>query len=92
MEFLRDKYLSHLKNRMNNGLIKVITGIRRVGKSYLLFNLFYNYLLSINVESSHIIKIELDLRENKKYRDPDEILFFIKSLIKDDKKYYILLD
>ncbi len=77
---------------MNNGLIKVITGIRRVGKSYLLFNLFYNYLLSINVESSHIIKIELDLRENKKYRDPDEILFFIKSLIKDDKKYYILLD
>ncbi len=77
---------------MNNGMIKVITGIRRAGKSYLLFKIFYNYLLSINIDPSHIIRIELDLRENKEYRDPDKILDYIKSLILDNQKYFILLD
>lgn len=59
----RDKYLRDLINRMNNGMIKVVTGIRRSGKSYLLFKLFYEYLLSQGVLESHIIKIELDQRK-----------------------------
>lgn len=77
---------------MNNGMIKVVTGIRRSGKSYLLFKLFYEYLLSQGVLESHIIKIELDQRKNRIYRDPDIILDYIETLIEDDKQYYILLD
>lgn len=88
----RDKYLGDLINRMNNGMIKVVTGIRRSGKSYLLFKLFYEYLLSQGVLESHIIKIELDQRKNRIYRDPDVILDYIETLIEDDKQYYILLD
>ncbi|WP_278907020.1 ATP-binding protein [Faecalitalea cylindroides] len=88
----RDKYLRDLINRMNNGMIKVVTGIRRSGKSYLLFKLFYEYLLSQGVLESHIIKIELDQRKNWIYRDPDVILDYIETLIEDDKQYYILLD
>lgn len=88
----RDKYLRDLINRMNNGMIKIVTGIRRSGKSYLLFKLFYEYLLSQGVLESHIIKIELDQRKNRIYRDPDVILDYIETLIEDDKQYYILLD
>lgn len=88
----RDKYLRDLINRMNNGMIKVVAGIRRSGKSYLLFKLFYEYLLSQGVLESHIIKIELDQRKNRIYRDPDVILDYIETLIEDDKQYYILLD
>lgn len=88
----RDKYLRDLINRMNNGMIKVVTGIRKSGKSYLLFKLFYEYLLSQGVLESHIIKIELDQRKNRIYRDPDVILDYIETLIEDDKQYYILLD
>ena len=88
----RDKYLRDLINRMNNGMIKVVTGIRRSGKSYLLFKLFYEYLLSQGVLESHIIKIELDQRKNRIYRNPDVILDYIETLIEDDKQYYILLD
>lgn len=88
----RDKYLRDLINRMNNGMIKVVTGIRRSGKSYLLFKLFYEYLLSQGVLESHIIKIELDQRKNRIYRDPDVILDYIETLIENDKQYYILLD
>ncbi|WP_462245926.1 ATP-binding protein [Faecalitalea cylindroides] len=77
---------------MNNGMIKVVIGIRRSGKSYLLFKLFYEYLLSQGVLESHIIKIELDQRKNRIYRDPDVILDYIETLIDDDKQYYILLD
>nr|WP_277344925.1 ATP-binding protein [Faecalicoccus pleomorphus] len=73
-------------------MIKVVTGIRRSGKSYLLFKLFYEYLLSQGVLESHIIKIELDQRKNRIYRDPDVILDYIETLIEDDKQYYILLD
>lgn len=92
MNIARDKYLRDLINRMNNGMIKVVTGIRRSGKSYLLFKLFYEYLLSQGVLESHIIKIELDQRKNRIYRDPDVILDYIETLIEDDKQYYILLD
>ena len=92
MEIKRDKYLNNLINRMHNGMIKVVTGIRRSGKSYLLFNIFKKYLLEQGVKESHIITIELDKRSNKKYRDPDIILDYIESLIIDDEQYYIMLD
>lgn len=92
MYIKRDKYLNDIINRMHNGMIKVITGIRRSGKSYLVFKIFNDYLISQGVPENHIIKIELDDRKNKKYRDPDVILDFIESLIVDDEDYYILLD
>ncbi|MDD6169649.1 MAG: ATP-binding protein [Lachnospiraceae bacterium] len=92
MDIKRDKYLNDLINRMHNGMIKVVTGIRRCGKSYLLFTIFKKYLLQQGVSESHIIAIELDQRKNKKYRDPDTILDYIESLIEDDEKYYIMLD
>ena len=92
MEIKRDKYLNDLVNRMHNGMIKVITGIRRCGKSYLLFNIFKNYLRKQGIPETHIIEIELDQRKNKKYRDPDVILDYIESIIKDNEQYYIMLD
>lgn len=92
MEIKRDKYLNDLINRMHNGMIKVVTGIRRCGKSYLLFNIFKNFLLEQGVPASHIIMIELDQRKNKKYRDPDVILDYIESVIVDEEQYYIMLD
>ena len=92
MDIKRDKYLNDLINRMHNGMIKVVTGIRRCGKSYLLFNIFKKYLLEQGIDESHIIPIELDKRSNKKYRDPDVILDYIESVITDDGQYYIMLD
>lgn len=92
MDIKRDKYLNDLINRMHNGMIKVVTGIRRCGKSYLLFHIFKNYLLEKGIPESHMIMIELDQRKNKKYRDPDAILDYIESLISDDEPYYIILD
>lgn len=92
MEIKRDRYLNALIDRMHNGLIKVVTGIRRCGKSYLVFQIFRNYLVSNGVDASHIIAIELDERKNRQYRDPDVILDYIDSLITDKEKYYILLD
>lgn len=88
----RDRYLQALIDRMHNGMIKVVTGIRRSGKSYLVFRIFKEYLLNLGVNKNHIIEIELDRRENKKYRDPDIILEYINSLIVDNNDYYILLD
>ena len=77
---------------MHNGLIKVVTGIRRSGKSYLLFNIFKKYLIENSVPESHIISIELDQRKNREYRNPDKILDYIESMITDNEQYYILLD
>ena len=91
-EIKRDVYLNKLISRKENGLIKIITGIRRCGKSYLLDPLFKNYLLESGVKEDHIIKLELDKEENKKFRDSHEINEYIKSLIKDKNMYYILLD
>jgi predicted AAA+ superfamily ATPase len=88
----RDIYLNKLIDSMNNGLIKVITGIRRCGKSFLLFNLFDEYLRSNNISDPHIIKIALDDRTNKKLRDPDELFKHIKERILDNEIHYILLD
>ena len=92
MEIRRDIYLKKLINRMHNGMIKVVTGIRRSGKSYLLFTIFKDYLLSEGVDEDHIISIELDRLENKKYRNPYVILEQIRSQLMDSKDYYIFLD
>lgn len=92
MNIKRDKYLNDLINRMHNGMIKVVTGIRRCGKSYLIFTIFKNYLLEQGVDEKHIISIELDQRKDKKYRNPDTILDFIESCITDEGQYYVLLD
>ena len=92
MEIKRDIYLQKLINRMHNGMIKVITGIRRVGKSYLLFTLFRNYLKSQGVAADHIIAIELDTLENERYRNPHTLLEYVKSQMIDDGEYYIFLD
>ena len=91
-EIKRDIYLNKLINRKENGLIKIITGIRRCGKSYLLDPLFKSYLLESDVKEDHIIKLELDKEENDKYLDYHELNKYIKSLIKDKDMYYILLD
>ena len=88
----RDIYLERLIRREGNGLIKVITGVRRCGKSFLLFNLFYNYLLGKGVPEDHIIGVALDDRRNKRLRDPDNMLSFLESKICDNKPYYIILD
>jgi len=91
-EINRDSYLSKLISKMNNGMIKVVTGLRRSGKSYLLDPIFKNYLLNSGIREDHIIKLELDKRENKKYLDPDNLNEYIKSKIKDKDNYYIILD
>ncbi|MEI3437329.1 MAG: ATP-binding protein [Blautia sp.] len=92
MEIKRDRYLHTLISKEHNGLIKVITGMRRCGKSYLIFTLFKNYLLSEGVDEDHIIEIAFDAFENKKYRDPDVLYPHLKEQIKDDAMYYVLLD
>lgn len=88
----RDYYLKKLISREKNGLIKVVTGIRRCGKSFLLFNIFHNYLINKGITKSHIIEIALDDRTNKELRNPDNMLKYIKSQIIDDELYYIILD
>ena len=88
----RNNYLEKLKNRENNGLIKIVTGLRRAGKSYLLFNIFYNYLIQKGVDKTHIICIALDDLTNEKLRNPYNIIEFIKSKIQDNNLYYIILD
>ncbi len=92
MEIKRDVYLRKLIDRMNNGLVKVVTGIRRCGKSYLLFELFYKYLKEQGVDDKHIIRLALDDRKNKNYRNPDALYDYVSNQIVDDKQYYILLD
>lgn len=92
MEIKRDRYLDTLISKEHNGLIKVITGMRRCGKSYLLFTLFKKHLLSEGVDEDHIIEIAFDAFENKKYRDPDVLYPYLKEQIKDDAMYYVLLD
>lgn len=92
MEIKRDRYLNTLISKEHNGLIKVITGMRRCGKSYLLFAFFKEHLLSEGVDEAHIIEIAFDAFENKKFRDPDVLYPYLKEQIKDDAMYYVLLD
>ena len=92
MEIKRDSYLEQLKIRKDNGMIKIITGIRRCGKSFLLFVLFKKYLLESGVDNDHIIEIALDGIENEELRDPQKCYQYIKDTMQDDQKYYLLLD
>ena len=92
MEIKRDIYLNKLISKRNNGLIKVVTGVRRCGKSYLLFTLFKNYLLSAGIDEQHIIEIAFDAFENRQFRDPDVLYPYLKEKIQGDDMYYVLLD
>jgi predicted AAA+ superfamily ATPase len=92
MEIKRDIHLNKLIARKHNGMIKVITGVRRSGKSYLLFTLFYNYLKSEGVDDSHIIKVDLEDRRSKELRNPDSLLAFVDAKIIDKQMYYVLFD
>ena len=90
----RDSYLNHMIHHMWNGEVKVITGIRRCGKSVLLFDLFYEYLLSQEVQEDHIIKIELDQRRYYKFRNPITLCEYVEDLVsgKKDEKFYLFID
>ena len=92
MLFERKHYLNLLQNADGNGMIKVITGIRRCGKSFLLFNLFRKRLIEKGIHEDHIIQVNLEDRRNKRLRDPDVLLQHIDSMMTDTDKYYILLD
>lgn len=92
MIIVRNKYIRQLLENRHNGLVKVITGIRRCGKSFLLFNLFKQQLQKEGVDNDHIIEMAFDDFGNRKYRNPDKFYQYIKSLIKDENMYYILLD
>ena len=92
MEIRRDKYLDLLIHSCGNRLIKVITGMRRCGKSYLLFTLFKNYLIKQGVKEDHIIGVNLENRLNKSLRDPDALLQYIDSRLSSDGQYYVMLD
>ena len=88
----RNSYLQKLIEKRDNGLIKIITGIRRCGKSFLLDPLFKDYLIKEKVKEDHIIKLDLDERRNSKYLNPDMLDEYVRNLILDDNKYYLLLD
>ena len=92
MEIKRDSYLEQLKIRKDNGMIKIITGIRRCGKSFLLFVLFKKYLLESGVDHDHIIEIALDGIENEELREPKKCYQYVKDAMKDEQNYYLLLD
>lgn len=92
MEIRRDKYLDILIHSCGSGLIKVITGMRRSGKSYLLFTLFKNYLIKQGVKEDHIIGVNLENRLNKSLRDPDALLQYIDRRLSSDGQYYVMLD
>ena len=92
MEIKRDRYLNTLISKKHNGLIKVVTGMRRCGKSYLLFDLFKEHLLAEGTEASRIIEIAFDAFENSTFRDPNVLYPYLKERIQDDGMYYVLLD
>lgn len=92
MQINRQTYLNALIASKGNDMIKVVTGLRRVGKSYLLFHIFYDYLKSQGVDDAHIIRIDLEPRRNKWLRDPDALLNYIDAKLQDDGQYYVLID
>ena len=92
MEIKRDFYLNELIEGLDNGLVKIVTGIRRCGKSYLLDPIFKNYLIEKGVKEDHIIKLDLDERDNFIYHNPDELNKYVKEKIIDKDKYYVILD
>lgn len=92
MEIKRDIHLNRLIARKGNGMIKVVTGMRRCGKSYLLFTLFRRHLLESGVDDKHIVVVDLEDRRNAKLRNPDALLAYIDAQMQDDGQYYIMLD
>ena len=92
MEIKRDFYLNKLIQHKKNGMVKIVTGVRRCGKSYMLFKLFRDHLLGVGVKADHIISIALDDFGNRKLQNPDELYNYVKSKIVDNEDYYILLD
>lgn len=92
MKIKRDYYLNKLIQHKKNGLVKIVTGVRRCGKSYLLFQLFRDHLLESGIKDDHIISIALDDYGNRQLLDPDELYRYVKSRIVDDEDHYILLD
>ena len=92
MEIGRPNYLNQLISVRHNGMIKIVTGVRRSGKSYLLFHIFRDWLIAEGVDERHIIAINLEDRRNKALRNPDALLAHIDAQLKDDKMYYVLLD
>ena len=92
MEIKRNRYLQQLIESRQNGFIKVVTGIRRCGKSYLLNVLFYHYLLENGVPEDHIIRVDLEDRMNKELRNPDAMLRYVYDRIKDKALYYVIID
>ena len=92
MEIKRDRYLNQLIDSQGNGLIKTVTGIRRCGKSYLLFKLFADHLLAMGIAEDHIVRIDLENYRNRALRTPETLLQYIDSRISDDGHYFILLD
>ena len=91
-EIKREQYLNELIDRKENGLIKIVTGIRRCGKSYLLDPIFKNYLLTTGIKEDHIIKLDLEDRQNKAFLDPDVLEKYVLDKIKDKDTYYVILD
>lgn len=92
MRIKRDQYLNKIIERKQNGMIKVITGVRRCGKSYLLFELYYEYLLSIGIKEEAIIKISLDSNSFAKQRNPNELAKYVEERINSRDEFYILID
>ena len=92
MVIKRDIHLKKLIDSKHNGMIKIVTGVRRCGKSYLLFNLFCQHLKEVGITDDHIIKVDLENRRNKELRDPDALLNYIDNHMTDQQMYYILLD
>lgn len=92
MIIARNKYLKVLLDNRHNGLVKIVTGIRRSGKSFLLFNLFKRRLLEEGIDLQHIIEMQFDDFANKKYREPTVFYSFVKEQIKDGRMYYLILD
>lgn len=92
MEIKRDFYLNELIEGLDNGLVKIVTGIRRCGKSYLLDPIFKDYLIEQGVKEDHIIKLDLDERDNFIYHNPDELNKYVKDRIVDKDKYYVIID
>lgn len=92
MRIERQQYLEKLLRKKDNGRIKILTGVRRCGKSYLLFNIYKQYLQAHNVDAQHIIEMALDDIENSRYRNPFELNEYIKSKVIDDKRYYVFID
>ena len=89
---IRDNYLNKIISKKENGLIKIITGIRRCGKSFLLDPMYKDYLLGLGIKENHIIKIDLDERKNRKLLNPDVLDEYVRNLIVDKDIYYLLLD